>query len=358
MSLALCPGLINSSYDVNLRPVRISVLSDCNLFSPLILNSVINAIKRPYRLSLHNNIISGSRGQWSGVLGDLIYNRSDICGDFHSINYDRHRLMDNSPILGYSYAITIFSGKIYDHSPNVFHVFDRFSFELWTIYAIMLLLVAIVSEVIDKNSILAIASILKMFDNYFALMMQFLSQPQKYFKRICCTKHYVMNSATLIAITLMTIFFNTKFSSDLIHNPLLRIDSTDDLAQFISQHSDVKIIADGRSTSWNLFMEWQNQETEIIKKRLMNVPVHKFNYEDVFNGKTLIIGHEVIFNIIINVNPELNFHISNDRQYGLQFGLLYSKSIDKDLKQLIDAVCMALFESGLQKAYRPPSKRL
>ncbi len=79
----------------------------------------------------------------------------------------------------------------------------------------------------------------------------------------------------------------------------------------------------------------------------MNVPVHKFNYEDVYNGKTLIIGHEVIFNIIINVNPELNFHISNNRQYGLQFGLLYSKSIDKDLQYRLDLASMAIFESGI-----------
>ena len=313
----------------------------------IILNSVLNTLKRPYRLTFHEPIVSESSGQWSGVFGDLIHNRSDICGDHHTINYERHQLMDNSPILFYSNAISILSGKIYDHSYKGFNVFDSFSVELWAIYGSLLLLVAIVTEWLRLDSLFLLTSLLKVGDNYFALLMQLLSQPQKYFRRICCIKHMTMKTTTLVSITMMTIFFKSKISSDLINKPLLHIDSIDDLAQYILKYPDVEIISDSRSSPWYLFMEWRGHQAEVIKKKLKNVPRHEYNYEDVYNGKTLIIGHDYIFQRVLDVNPQLKFHISRDRHYGSQLGLLYSKTIDKDLKYKVDSVCRALFEGGI-----------
>ena len=155
----------------------------------------------------------------------------------------------------------------------------------------------------------------------------------------------------LLSITLITFFFNSKVSSDLIHNPLLHIDSIDDLAHFILQHPNIKVITDKSSTSWPLLENWQGNNFETILKTIENVPINKFNYEEFYNGNFILIGHDNKFQRIMNVNPELKFHISIDRHYGSQVGLFYSKSIDKDIRNKVDFVCRALFESGLQSTY-------
>ena len=352
MSAVLCPGLNNISYDnVNLPVVRISMFVNCKRMSTLVLNSMLNAIQRPYSLSFHNGNRGKTPSQWSGVYGDLIHNRTDICVDYQSINYDKYQMLYNSPILVYSNVISILSGIIYDNSRNSINVFDSFPLKMWIIFGLLLLLVAIISEVVHTKSFFRLSSLVIITDNYFALIMQFLSQGQKCFTRICCIKHYIMNSMVLLSITLITFFFNSKVSSDLIHNPLLRIDSIDDLVHFISQHTNIKVITDKSSTSWPLLDNWQGNKFETIKKIIENVPINKFNYEEVYNGKFILIGHDNIFQRIMNVNPELKFHISSDRHYGSQVGLFYSKSIDKELRDKVDFVCRALFESGLQNSY-------
>ena len=333
MSSAICPGIINASYDNdNLAPIRISLLVDCKRLSTLVMNSIITAIKRPYKLLFHNNTAERSNGQWLGVFGDLIHNRSEICVSEHSVNYDRYQVMYNSPILSYTNVISILSGQIFDNSHNSIKIFDTFTLELWIIFAILLLLVAIVSEVIymiQTKSFFTLSS-LKMAEKYFVFIMQFLCQPHKYFTRIFCSKHYVMNTTTLISITLMIIFFNTEFSSDLIHNPLFHIDSMNDLVQFIAKYPDVKIICNKQGLSGVLLMqvlEWQGYQAEMIDSRLEDMPSYKFNYEEVYNGQSVIIAHDILFERMINVNPHLKFHISIDRHYGSQMGLFYSKRI-------------------------------
>ena len=189
-------------------------------------------------------------------------------------------------------------------------------------------------------------------DIYFALIMKFLNQSQKYFSRICCIKHIVMNTTALISITLMTLFFNTQLSSNLIHHPILQIDSIDDLANFISEHPHVKLISDNSTTSWPFIINWPGEQGHLIRKKLSSVPIHKYNYSEVYNGKTMIIGHDVTFHNMMNVNSHLKFHISRDRHYGTQLGLLYSKSINKDLKYKLDSICMSLFESGMLNSYQ------
>ena len=356
MSVVYCQGLKNSSHDqINVSPLRIALFNDCRLTSTLILNSVIIGLKRPFKITYYDKFVSGPDGNWSGVYGDLIHNRSDICGNFNSINSFKHKWMHISPILGYSNRISILSGKIEDYSFKSFNVFESFSLELWTIYGFLLILVAITNEVIHINSL--VPSLVRIVDNYFALIMQFLSQSQKYFTRICCIKHIVMNTTTLISITMMTLFLNTKLSSNQIHHPILHIDSIDDLAQFILEHPDVKVVSDKRASSWQLIMEWQGKEGELIKKKVSNVPTHEYDYSDVYNGQTIIISHDVTFHDMMNVNSHLKFHISRDRHYGTQIGLLYSKSIDTDLKHKLDSICSSLYESGLLNSYQQARKK-
>ena len=150
----------------------------------------------------------------------------------------------------------------------------------------------------------------------------------------------------------MTIFFNTQLSSNLIYHPIPYIDSIEDLAQFITKHPNVKLNSDKSTTSWPLVMNWEGQQGEVIKKRLTNVPSLDYDYSDVYNGRTMIIGPDVIFLHMMNINSHLKFHISRDRHYGSQLRLLYSKSIDRDLKYELDSICMSSFESGMLNSYK------
>ena len=350
VSMNTCPGFKNSSYDhVNLPPFRIALHNDCKWILPLIMNSIINAIKRPYTLTFHDN--------FDLVFEDLVNNRSDICGNHNHINFHKHEIMQISPPLGYSNAISILGGKIYQNSYNGFNDFNSFPLELWTIFGLVLLLVSIVSEVILIESFFRFSTVSRIMRNLYNLIMQFFSQSQEYFARICCIKHILIKSTTLISITMMTLFFNSKVSSDLIHNPLLRLNSIDDLAQFITNHPDVEIIADNRTETWKLLMEWQGKQAETIKSKLKSLFTYKHNYHHVYNGKTFIIGQDGVFQQMIRVNTHLKFHISTDRHYGSQFGLLYSKNIDKEVKLITDSVCMAIFESGLINSYQVARKR-
>ena len=350
MSVFQCPGFKNFSHDqLSLTPIRIAIHNDCKFTSVLILNSVISGLKRPVTFTYHDKFISGSDGNWTGIHGDLIHNRSDIYTYYSSVNLFRFNLMQFSPLIGYSNSISILSGKISDNSFKNFNVFESFTLEFWTIYGSLLIVVAIISELLYLNSY---PSLLRIIGNFFALIMQFLSQSQKYFTGICCFKHLVMNTTTLISITLMSIFFNTQLSSNLIHHSVLLIDSIDDLAQFISIHPGVKLVSDNRIFTWQLIMNWEGQQGEVIKKRLTHVPLYENDYSDVYNGQTMIIGPDFVFQNMMNVNSHLEFHISRDRHYGSQLGLLYSKSIDKDLKFKLDFICFALFESGLLNSYK------
>ena len=349
VSMNSCPGFKNSSYDhVNLPLFRIVLHNDCKWILSLVMNSIINAIKRPYNLTFHDN--------FDLVFDDLVNNRSDICANHNHINYHKHEIMKISPPLGYSNAISILGGKIYQNSYNDFNDFNSFPLELWTIFGSALLMVAIVSEVILMESFFRFSTVNRIMRNLFTLIMQFFTQSQQYFSRICCIKHILIKSTTLISVTLMTLFFNSKFSSDLIHNPLLRIDSLDDLAQFITNHPDVEIIADNRTVTWKLLMEWQGKKAEIIRSKLKGLFTFKHNYHHVYHGKTLIIGQDGVFQHMVQVNPDLKFHISNNRHYGSQFGLLYSKNINNEVKMIVDSVCMAIFESGLINSYQEARK--
>ena len=131
----------------------------------------------------------------------------------------------------------------------------------------------------------------------------------------------------------------------------------DKLAQFLLENPYAKLVSDERISSWPLILNWTGQQGEVIKNRLTNVPIHEYDYSDVYNGQTIIIGPDVIFSYVIFqdlfiVNSHLKFHISRDGHYGTPFGVLYSKSINKDLKYKLDSNLMSLFESGLMNSYR------
>ena len=86
-------------------------------------------------------------------------------------------------------------------------------------------------------------------------------------------------------------------------------------------------------------------------ENLKDVSILNFDYKNVFSGKTIIISHELVFETIYIMNPQLKFHIGEDKHYGNALGLLYSKNIDPTIKTISDSVINKLFESGSILSY-------
>ena len=54
----------------------------------------------------------------------------------------------------------------------------------------------------------------------------------------------------------MTLFFTSEILTKLLLNPLVKIDTLDDLVEFVKQHDDVKIITDKVGKTWSILEEW------------------------------------------------------------------------------------------------------
>ena len=180
------------------------------------------------------------------------------------------------------------------------------------------------------------------------------------FENIFSFKQLILYSVTVISIFQMSMFFNSEILSNLLIQPLVIIDTLDDLVQFSKQNQDVKIISDNLTTTWSLMKNWNDERAKFIYKLMVNEQVKKFDYNQVYNGKSIVISFDTNFQRILNTNPDLSFHMSADRMFGYQFGFLYSKFIDVQTKRFIDSMISSLFESGIHKFLedRKYSKRL
>ena len=146
----------------------------------------------------------------------------------------------------------------------------------------------------------------------------------------------------------MTIFFNSEILSDILLNPVLNINSFDDLFQFISSHPRVSLISDNDTIAWKHMKTWQSEHVEKLFQIIKSIPVNDFNYEQVYRGESIIIWFDDIFEIIGESNPFLKFHISNDRHFGSQYGLIYSKRLNTKLKSIVNSKIRSLVQTGLQ----------
>ena len=180
--------------------------------------------------------------------------------------------------------------------------------------------------------------------HFMKLWFVFTNQSNQ-FGIICCVKHLILNSVTVISIFIVSLFFNSEILSKLLFSPLLKIDTINDLVRFVTLHQDVKLISDNITSPWFILEDWK--PAELIFPRMMSVPLYKFDYKQVYHGKSVIISFDSTFVRMLKYNEDLNFHMSADRLFGFQYGLLYSKYIDSTTKIFIDSMISSMFESGI-----------
>ena len=342
MSDSRCQALKNSSHQdgLDIRPIRIGLLNNCKYIIIDILNAIIESLRMPYVLTFHKT--------FGEVFGEVVENRIDFASAYFNVEYEKFGSIDFSAMLGYGSPIAILSGKIFANTGNQFNIFNSLPTDLWIVFGSTLIIVATFEIFLHfqvKHSLLTF--IMEILSNLFNLIIRFLNQNSNKYSRFCCSKHLILNSTTLISIFLLMLFFNSDLLSNMVYKPLLFIDSLDDLAKFLLTNPGVSLISDNHTSSWTLMETWQDDQVQMLFRKMQGVFVPYFDYEQVYRGKSIIIFFGHYFARIVKSYPSLKFHISNDQHFGTQFGLIYSNQLDSGIKKLIDRKIRSMVESGI-----------
>ena len=144
-------------------------------------------------------------------------------------------------------------------------------------------------------------------------------------------------------MSLLIIEFNSNILSNLLYDPIVRIDSIDDLVQVIKDYN-VTIAANKGELNWYLLETSNEPNFKYIFNHLVTI---MFNIIDILEGKTILIGYSNYYEHFIKTNKHLGFHLSSETYFGSPFVILYSKQIERSIKERIDSIIDILFESGL-----------
>ena len=343
-----CPGLIyNTSYDnSDKEPLRVAVLAGCRLTEVKVFNIIIKAIERPITLTYHQNYGKEDNGQWNGIIGELINNRSDFSANIAEVLYNRYQNIQYSPSFFFGNAITILTGKILANNGNEFMLLSSFSLKLWLTLCAMLIVISICNSILHKEYSKWTFHLVGVVGHFMKLWVVFINQSIQ-FGNICCVKHLIVNSVTVISIFLMTLFFTSEILSNIIIQPLIKIDTMDDLVKYTKQNPNVKLFSDNLTSSWKVMTQWDDERAKFVLPRITSLPYHEFDYNQVYHGKSIMILYDSIFERMLNFNQDLTFYMSSDRLFAFQYSLLYSKYIDNKTKIFIDSIISSLFESGI-----------
>ena len=298
MPVSQCQALKNSSHHDNKTSLRFALMKDCKFLPIEVLSSVLESLTMPYTLTFHQTLGRVSGNGSTGLVGDVANNRSDIGAVVYTRTHRRQGFLDYSAMLGFGSPVSILSGKIFANTGNQFSVFNAFPPDLWIIFGITLIIVAIFEIFLHlkaKHSLLTF--IIEILSNLFYFIIRFLNQNSNKYSRICCIKHLILNSTTFISISLLTLFFDSEILSNIVYNPLLNIESFDDIAEFLSKYPDVSLISDNESFTWRLMHDWQDDQVQHLFQQLQSVSTLDFDYEQVYRGKSIIIAFNNDFRI-------------------------------------------------------------
>ena len=147
-----CPGLINSTDHGDIVPLRVAVLNGCYFTLVAFFNIIINAMKRPFILTYCDSYgVKNSNGTWTGILGELMNNRSDFSANIAEVNHVWYQDIQYSPAFGFGNAITILSGKILANNANGLSILSSFSSDIWLSFCIVIVVIAICYRILHME---------------------------------------------------------------------------------------------------------------------------------------------------------------------------------------------------------------
>ena len=269
-------------------------------------------------------------GLENSIINELVENRSDFSPNWADVNHDRYQMIQYTPPLYFANAITILSGKIFANSGNGFSIMSSFSLEIWLILCAMIIIIAICTKTLHKEYFKWILYLVGVVGSFMKLWAVFINQSNQ-FGNICCVKHLILNSLTIISLLVMSLLLSSEILSKLLFHPLEKIDTLDDLVDFVTKNDHVKLISDNLTQPWTIMRDWPDKRGQFIFHKMTNVKYINFDYKEVYDGESIIIFFDKNFKRILKLNPDLNFHISSDRLFSKQQGFFYSKHIDIEM---------------------------
>ena len=183
-----CPGLINSSNEYGDKAtLRIAVLNDCYFTMVDYFNDIIRDLKVPFTLTHCDGFGEQVNDQWTGMVGELVSNRSDLTANIAEISYDYYQDIMYSPIFFTGNAITILTGKILANNYNGFSIMNSFSTVLWLSFFIMIIVISLLNRISHEENSTWKIYLIHTLECCLKLWAVFLNQSNQFGSNICCT---------------------------------------------------------------------------------------------------------------------------------------------------------------------------
>ena len=263
----MCPDIRNIFTMSGAKPVRITVLGapqSCNE-QDNILKSILDVIKAPVQLDFVQSYGRYEMGKWNGAIGQLVDNRSDVAIAEFTATYERFQWTQLSTPLGYSSPVAIMSGGLSQHSiQNEFQVFNTFPLDIWIVSLVFVLLVGFVNNYMHDCNWKFNDIILSITQSYEILFGQSVKQ----FSRVCCSKQTILIGISLLSFSILIHYFRTLILTNLLEDPPIKIDSLDDLVNFLrSTKLKITLVSDKGMLTWYLLENSQDENLKTIFKR-------------------------------------------------------------------------------------------
>ena len=343
----LCPPLNRVIFNKTAKSIRITVLS---LRKPPqrcigyvnIVNAVTHVINSSISFDYIGKIGRLVNGIWDGAIGQVVNNKSDIAIGKFTATYERSQWTQSSSMMGYGSPIAILSGKIPKHSlQNEFQVFDTFSSNVWLMLFLSVLIVGLINYFVHNSKWKFNFILSSMIQIYKSALVQHVKQ----FGRVCCSKHIILIGMSLLSFNILIQYFRSLILTNLLNDPLIKIDSIDDLVNLLkSTKHNISLVSSKSILTWSLLENSKDEKFKMIFNKLQDSPI---TLNDLINGKGIMINYGEFLDIVVNLLNHPNLHVSRQQYFGSAFVILYSKSFEKALKDKIDSVIIILFESGL-----------
>ena len=344
-------SMITSSSD---PPLRIVVRSDVRppmkcIENIILLNAVITGLKVPILLDFEQTYGRRVGDQWTGAVGNLFNNVSDVAIGQFAATSERFQTVRMSNTLWFGNTISILSGRLCEHSPNTdFQVFKTFSLSVWLSLLMSIVVVGATHRFLGEENYCNIGDqlvndILMSFKMLFSQNCLQLNSP-------CTLKNIFLLGISLHAFHWLMQWFRTFMLSNLLFEPIIQIDSIDDLHNvvklFHSQDHNFTVVAYKEHLAWHLLETSKENNFRNVFKLLTNDK--QFGYQQIYEGKRVAIGFSGIFEYVIKANHHLHFHLSRELYFMSNIVSLYSKSLSPSLRRKVDHVISCVYESGLQ----------
>ena len=146
--------------------------------------------------------------------------------------------------------------------------------------------------------------------------------------------------------------------ANLVSDPHVIIDTIEDLTDFMhSTKLNISVVTSKNVLPFTLFMLKKSDKKNFKKiSKMIRTSINADRYPElivnkIIQGKFIWINFGMILESILMANEHLGLHLSQ-QYFGATVGLIYSKKIDRQMKNKIDQVTYSLFESGLQRLWQ------